>query len=213
MNLAIAIHGYPGTGPAAVRHLPYWQKSGADLLIGISTTDGKCEWPEGMESVSIGRNAYIDGAHLPQRLIDTLRFLLLLPFDRLAIIEWDCLFFSPLPEFTGMCGFHAGNQSPGMRAHRYYHCPWAWDRDTAKLWLAEADKAVKEVADHEASPDVFLGWVAERAGIEVQQPWVGFSRNSLDLSGDLELAREARLNGANSMHGVKTERELNYITA
>jgi hypothetical protein len=39
-----------------------------------------------------------------------------------------------------------------------------------------------------------------------------FSRNRLDVQGDLELAREFRINGVEIIHGLKTEHELDFIT-
>lgn len=210
-SLLLCIHSHAGANERIPVHFPYYENSGADKIIGIGTTDGRCKWPEGVEHVEIGRDGYIDGPHLPQKLIDTMRFMLLLPYERFCIIEWDCLFFHPLPEFTGMAAFHAGNQSEGMLAKRFHHCPWAWDYDTGMAFLAEADKAIKEVSGHECSPDVFFGWVCERAGIEVTQPWKGFSRNSLDCAGDVELAREAYLDGAVAIHGIKGRRDLDYV--
>lgn len=207
----LAVHSYPGANAGVARHWPYYEKSGADKIIGIGTTDGGCRWPDGVESVEIGRNEYIANSHLPRRLLDTMRFMLLLPFDRFCIIEWDCLFFAPLPEFTGMAAFHAGNQSAGMRAKRYYHVPWCFDFDAGMSFVTKGDEMIGQVSGHECSPDVFFGWVCEAAGIEVTQPWAGFSRNSLDVPGDLELAREARRAGVVALHGCKTERDLSFI--
>ncbi len=180
-------------------------------MIGIGTTDGKCKWPKGMEHVEIGSNRYIDGPHLPQRLIDTMRLMLLLPYDHYVIIEWDCLFFSAMPQFTGMVGYHAGNKLPGMRATRFFHVPWGFDYDTGRKFLSKADELIKDASGHEASPDVFFGWVCEEAGIEVTQPWDGFSRNSLDCAGDLDLARDHRRRGVMALHGCKSEAQLAHI--
>lgn len=212
MSLLLAVHSYPAASSAHERHLPFWKNAGADsMFIGIGTDDGKCKWPVEMQSVNIGRNSYIDGPVLPKRLIDTMEFMLLLPYKRYAIIEWDCIFFKPLPEFTGMAAFHAGNQLPGMRAQRFHHCPWAFDYEAGAKFVKAAKELLPQVSGHEASPDVFFGWVCEQSGIEVHQPWEQFSRNSLDCAGDLELARQARINGATAIHGVKRKAELDYI--
>lgn len=211
MSLLLCIHSYPGANHRLEAHWPLYEKSGADKIMGIGTEDGACKWPFGAEFVNIGRNSYIDGDVLPRRLLDTMRFMLLLPFDRFCLIEWDCLFFKPLPEFTGMVGFHAGNRSEGMRAERYYHCPWGWDFETGTAFVKKGDEMLKDVAGHECSPDVFFGWVCEAAGIPVGQPWEGFTRNSLDCAGDLELAREAYRSGVTALHGVKGRREMDYI--
>ena len=211
MNLLLAIHSYPLANAGVQRHWPFYEKSGAQKILGIGTTDGGCKWPEGVESVDIGQNSYIQGDILPRRLVNTMRLMLLMPFDRFCIIEWDCLFFHPLPPFDGMAAFHAGNSLPGMKAKRFHHVPWGFDYETGQAFVKQADKMLKDVEGHEASPDVFLGWVAEEAGIEIHQPWIGFSRNSLDNPADVELAREARLAGAVAIHGIKTSENLRRI--
>jgi hypothetical protein len=211
VSLLLCIHSYPGANSRIPDFFPYYEKSEADKIIGIGTTDNGCRWPQGVEHVEIGRNSYIDGPVLPQRLMDTMRFMLLLPFDRFCIIEWDCLFFHPLPEFSGMAAFHAGNQSPGMRAHRFYHVPWCFDFEAGSAFIKKADELIQQVSGHECSPDVFFGWACEQAGLPVTQPWQGFSRNSLDCAGDLELAREAYQSGAVAIHGIKSPMELGYI--
>lgn len=211
MNLLLAIHSHPGANARIPVHFPYYEKSGASKILGIGTLGGKCQWPEGVEHYDIGEDSYISGNHLPRKLLDTMRFMLLLPYDRFVLIEWDCLFFQPMPEFTGMVAFHAGNRSPGMKAERFYHCPWGWDFETGSAFVKKGDEMIPQVEGHECSPDVFFGWVCEAAGIPVTQPWTGFSRNSLDCAGDVELARDARLNGAMALHGVKTRRDLDYV--
>lgn len=213
MSLLLAIHGYPGTQKAAQRHLPYYLNAGADKILGVSTTDGNCGWPEPIEEVKISHSSYIDGPVLPKRLLDTMRLMLLLPYDRYCIIEWDCLFFKPLPEFTGMAAFHAGNRMGDMRTERFFHCPWAFDFDTGTKFMEKGYELLPQVSGHEASPDVFFGWVCEQAGIEVAQPWNGFSRNSLDCVGDVELAQAAYRIGAMAIHGIKTEANLATILA
>lgn len=212
MSLLLAVHTYPGANQAIERHFPCWVKSGADEIMGILTQDG-CQWPDGYNSVKLGRDSYIDGPVLPQRLLDTMKLMLLMPFDRFCIIEWDCLFFKPLPEFSGMSAFHAGNRMGNMLAEKFYHVPWCFDFDAGTAFVKEGEKAIREVQPgmHECSPDVFFGWVCERAGLPVSQPWEGFSRNSLDCAGDVELAREAYLSGATAIHGIKTRSNFDYI--
>ncbi len=211
MSLLLAIHSWPGANERVARHWPFYEKSGAAKIMGIGTTDGGCKWPEGVEHVEIGQNSYIQGDILPRRLVNTMRFMMLLPYDHFCIIEWDCLFFQPMPRFSGFAAFHAGNSLPGMKAKRFHHVPWAWDYETGQAFVKQADRMLKDVEGHECSPDMFLGWVCETAGIEVHQPWVGFSRNSLDNPADVELARDAYQNGAVAIHGIKNEKELRRI--
>lgn len=210
-SLLLCVHSHPGANHRIETHWPYYEKSGADKIIGIGTTDNRCKWPDGVETANIGRDGYIDGQHLPKKLIDTMRFMLLLPYDRFCLIEWDCLFFKPLPEFTGMVGFHAGNRMGDMRTEHFHHCPWGWDFDAGMSFVTKADELLPQVSGHECSPDIFFSWVCQEAGLPVTQPWEGFSRNSLDCAGDLELARNAYLSGVMALHGVKGRRELDYV--
>lgn len=213
-SLLLAVHGYNGTHEAAERHYPYWLKAGADKLIGIGTTDGT-RWPDGMEHVSIGRNSYIDGTHLPQRLIDTMRFMLLLPYDRYVLIEWDVLFFQPMVEFTGVVGFLAGNRIGDMECEHFYHVPWGWDYESGQALVKKGQELIdsNQVSGHQCSPDIFFSWVAQEAGIPVTTPWIGFTRNTIETAQDAEDARNARLAGAMAIHGCKTRATLDYIMA
>lgn len=211
MSLLLCIHSYPGANHLIEAHWPFWEKSGADLIIGIGTEGGGCKWPAGAEHVEIGPDHYIAGAHLPKRLIDTMRFMLCLNFDRFCIAEWDCLFFKPLPEFSGMGGFHAGNRSEGMKTEKYFHTPWCFDVESGNAFLKKADELLPLVTGHEASPDVFFGWVCQEAGLSVAQPWSGFTRNTIESAADAELARDAYRNGAMAIHGIKGRTTLDYI--
>ncbi len=210
MNLLLAVQTYPGANQAIERHFPYYEKSGADNIIGILTEDGKCTWPNTMIA-KIGRDSYIDGPVLPRRLLDTMRLMLLLPYERFCIIEWDCLFFAPLPEFTGMAAFLAGGKHGSMRAEHFYHCPWCFDFETGTAFVKKGDELLKEVNGLECSPDVFFGWVCEQAGITVTQPWDGFTKNSLENPIELEAARDHYRRGITCLHGCKTEAQLNHI--
>lgn len=211
MSLLLAVQAYPGCSHRLEAHWPFYEKAGADQIIGIGTEGGLCKWPVGVESVKIGHDEYINAGHLPKRLIDTMRFMLCLDFDRFMIAEWDVLFFKAVPEFNGMVGFHAGNQLPGMRAEKFYHWPIGFDVETGTKFLTKADELLPLVSGHECSPDVFFGWVCQEANIPVSQPWIGFTRNTIESPQDAELARQARLSGAMAIHGVKSRVTLDFV--
>lgn len=211
MSLLLAIHSYPGANHRIEAHFPYYEKSGADQIIGTGTEGGLCKWPAGVEHVEIGHDEYISGQHLPKRLIDTMRFMLCLNFERFCIVEWDCLFFHPLPVIEGLAAFHAGNRSEGMRTERYHHCPWCFDVESGNAFLKKADELLPQVSGHEASPDVFFGWVCQEANLSVGQPWTGFTRNTIESAEDAELAREAYRNGAMAIHGIKSRATLDHL--
>jgi hypothetical protein len=229
MDLLLAIQSYTGANSIVARHWPYYLNSGAKEIHGIGTTDGGCVWPSNIPSVLIGENKYMDGKHLPNRLLDTISYCLGTPFSHFAIIEYDTIFFNKVPEWVGIAAHLAGGQTWGSKASTFIHNPWFIDRPTAKAILNKGRELVSfdwgtthtwhasngtgwGYGTTESSPDVFLAWVCEEAGIPVRYDLMKeFSRNSLDRPGAVDEARTARIEGLDVMHGVKTEAELNYI--
>lgn len=226
MSLLLAIHSYPGANEACHRHYQFWKNSGADSIIGIGTVQGllpqfdnrpdlKCEWPDGMESVEIGGNSYINGPHLPQRLIDTLKwFLSGRQEDFICIAEYDTIFKNPIkPLPRGLSGHMAGGKPNGLACNYFLHPPWAMDRETAKRMIEGGETLIHEGEYVGGTPDCFIGWLTERFNIPVLTgSWTEFSRNSMDCCGDLEMARNFWREGVDVIHGVKTSQELNFIT-
>lgn len=225
--MLLAVHSHPGANNAVYRHYPYWQKSGAETIVGIGTIPGlirqmddkpdlPCEWPEGMEFVNIGGNSYIDGKHLPQRLLDTLEwFITERNEDHLCIIEWDTVFFKPIPTPypKGMSSHLAGGKPWNLACNYFIHNPYLFDRETAGKVLHAGKILIAEGEFVGGSPDTFLGLLTERFSIPLTiTHWIEFSRNALDNEGDLEKAREAYLSGVHCIHGIKQHHELEFIT-
>ena len=229
MDLLLAVQSYPGANSIVSRHWPYYLKSGATAIHGIGTTDGGCVWPDGVPNVNIGENRYMDGKHLPIRLLDTVEYCLGTPSSHFAIIEYDSVFFTKIPEWTGIAAHLAGGQTWGSKASTFIHNPWFLDRPTAETVLSKGRELVGlhwetthtwKIGDNgwgygttESSPDVFLAWVCQEANIPVKYDLMTeFSRNSFDREGDLDKARQAYQDGIDIIHGIKTEAELKYIT-
>ncbi len=225
MTTLLGVFSYPGANPAILRHWPFFERQKANMIYGIGTDDGKCEWPEGVQSVDVGRNQYIDGPGLPNRLLDTIElFLLLKDWDVLLLAEYDCLIFNSLPlDQVGTIAAHrAGSATWGSKAQSFYHPPWAFSRTYAAAFLLPGRTAIAEgicpgreqgrAPTPESSPDVFIGFVTGVADIPVQTDlWSEYSRNAFDIPGHLDEAREAYRNGVDVIHGVKTAAELKFI--
>lgn len=211
----LCIHSYPGANEAIIRHWPNFCTFGADRIMGIGTTDGKCEFPG--PSVNIGENAYMKTRgkddHLCRRLLDTVKWCLTQPEDRFAIIEYDTLILRKFPKWEGVNAFLTGGPINGSKANQFFHNPWLFDRDSGTA-LVQAMEAVLPESDAypDNSPDLFFGLACERAGIKVKCNFKFFTRNSLDLNGDLELAVEAAISGVHAIHGVKHGFEYETIT-
>jgi len=223
----LAIHSWPGANEIVARHWPYFLKQGADEIWGIGTNDNGCKWPEGIQWQNVGRNSYIDGSHLPQRMLDTLTQMLSLDlWNTLILTEYDTVFFNRIPvENLKHClaGHYAGGPTWGSKANCFYHNPWVFDRNIVMDFVVEGHDAIKEgiCPDRhrgqppaaECSPDVFFAYIAQRLGYTVQDDlWREYSRNDLKDPERLEGARKAYQDGVDIIHGIKTQDELNYIT-
>lgn len=208
----LAIQTYPGANDGLKRHWPYFEKSGASRIVAIGTTDYLCSAP--CEIIPIGANKYIDGAHLPQRLVDTIKWCLTQPEDKYLVCEWDCLFLRPIkPDFKGFCTCKAGGKLPKTKASSFYHNPWAMDRKTAEQLVVALEEIIAdgECTGPTASPDVTICLAADNLSLPVNiAHWKQFTRNSLDVPGDLELACEA-VKTVDVIHGVKLAKELARI--
>lgn len=223
MSTLLGIFSYPAANERMARHYPYFLNQKADWIYGIGTTDGLCRWPEGVREIDVGDNRYIEGPHLPNRLLDTIEALLLLPWDNLILTESDTLFFKPI-DITNLwtvAAHRAGSATWGSKAQSFYHNPWAFKRYIAHVFLAAGRKAIKDgicpdrgrgiPSTPECSPDVFFGYVCESINLPVQELWTEYSRNDLSIPEHLHEAKLAFLAGVQVIHGIKTEVELEVI--
>lgn len=207
-GILLAIHSYPGANDCVARHWPYYYLSGATRIVGIGTTDGKCQWPVDCESVNIGKNKYIDGPHLPQRLADTIEWCLTQPEERFIIAEYDVLFLGGVPQWTGAMLHHTGDKLPDAKASQFMHNPWCLDRESGARLMHELRAVIQEGHCQsrwpEASPDVALGFAVDRLKLPYREMEHMFTRNSLEEEGALDLAVAAVRDGATIIHGCKT---------
>lgn len=207
-SVLLAIHSFPGANDCVERHWPHYYLSGATRIVGIGTTDGKCRWPVDCESVNIGKNKYIDGPHLPQRLADTIEWCLTQPEDRFIIAEYDVLFLGAVPPWTGAMLHRTGGKLPDAKASWFGHNPWCLDRESAARIMHELRAIIQEGHCQsrwpEASPDVALGYAVDRLKLPFAPLERMFTRNSLEEAGALDLAVAAVRDGATIIHGCKT---------
>lgn len=212
MKVLLAIHSYPGANELVKQLWPYYDKSGWDI-IGIGTNDNKTQWPDGVKFVNIGRNAYIyDHSNLPQRLVNTIKYFLerCPEYTHLCIVEYDCIFLSPL-EFqeTGITTHLAGG-TVGTEANAFYHVPWFMDRESGALIMEEGERLILQKRFELGSPDVFLGLILQNLGINPHESNT-FSVNSFDLPKNIEAGRKAISEGCKFLHGVKSMQQLEKL--
>jgi len=213
----LCIHSYGGANETVKRHWPFYEMSGASRIVGIGTEKHDCVFPDGIQSVEMGDGAYLNGSNLCLRLLETISWFLTQHENHLVCAEYDVLFFKPIRPFTGVCSDRTGGKTWGSKGEWFGHSPWCIDRDSAYPVLNEMVKIISEghcsYGTPESSPDVFWGWACERAGIPVNHDHFRlFTRNTIESEEDLKLARQARLDGADCIHGVKTEAQLSFIT-
>jgi hypothetical protein len=150
--------------------------------------------------------------HLCRRLIDTVKWCLTQPEDRFAIVEYDTLILKAFPQFSGVHAHLTGGQVNGSKTKTFHHNPWLFDRDSGPALVEALQAALPDSAEYpNNSPDLFFGLATERAQIEVKCCFTLFTRNSLDVPGDLKLAVQAALDGAHAIHGVKQANEYQAI--
>jgi hypothetical protein len=222
MSTTLGIFTYPGGNAALARHWPYFLGQGADYNVVITTTE-ICEVPEDVRTLVVGDNRYIEGPHLPNRLLDTMATLLLRPWSELILCEYDTVFFRPidLAQLWTVASYRAGSQTFGSKALSFYHNPWVFTRPVAIAFLARGREEIKnglcpdrgrgQPSTPECSPDVFFGAICESLQVPVQSLWYEYSRNDLDRPDYLDEARQAYRNGAQVIHGIKTKEQLNFI--
>ncbi len=226
MSTTLAIFTYPQGSETLKRHWTYFLNQKADALYSVVTTDvfPRCEVPPDTRTIAVGESGYIDGPRLPNRLLDTIEMLLMRPWSALILTEYDTVFFKPidLTYLWTVAGHYAGSQTWGSKAKSFYHNPWVFTRATAAAFLGAGRAAIREgicpgrVSGQgpapECSPDVFFGYVCESLKMPVQKHlWTEYSRNSLDIEGHLGEARDAYQQGVQIIHGIKTQKELEFI--
>lgn len=226
MNTCLAVFTCRVGNDALMRHWPYFLRQKATHNAIITTLDTHCLTPEGVDVIPISGDSYINGDHLPRRMLDTLEELLR-RYDSsvLMLAEYDTVIFHQI-ELQNLkhdvAGHLAGFETWGSKAKRFYHNPHVFWRGIVPDFIETGRKAIEEGVcgkmSHDAyglpesSPDVFFGYICERMGFEVQTDlWTEFSRNSFDHKEDLELAEQAYCEGLNVIHGIKTKEELEYI--
>jgi hypothetical protein len=209
----LLVQTYPGANETVKRHYPYFVAGGFGQVVGVTTEGGGCYWPT-LDTVEVGRNQYFGAPGLSERLIRTLEAGLKLGADELAVIEYDVLFFRPLPALPGdgIAMVVTGGSSPGYKSKSFFHCPWYMNAATAER-VIEVGNQLIEAEEHEQGwPDRFMGLIVDRSGIPVfGNLFSRYTRNTISEPSALDEAKEAIARGAHAVHGIKTEAQLNHI--
>ena len=209
----LLVHTHPSANANVARHYQYYLRAGFDKVVGVLTTGGGCVWP-GEHSVEICENKYIDGPHLCNRLIRTFEFGIRQGADNICIIEHDTVFFKPMPFCPiGFTMNRTGGNIAPWKCTQFFHNPHHIDVATAIRAVALGDVLIKQGDIEGGNPDLFLGRITDlMPDVPINQGvFRNYTRNALDQPGHLQEARDAYRAGVHAIHGVKHERELNFI--
>lgn len=210
----LAIQSYPGGNQALERHMPFFKLAANGNRIAIITTNGGgCMVPAECEEVEIGDNSYISGDKLPRRLLGILEWFVAQPENLLCICEYDVLLPMEIKPWEGSRLSPAGGKLPNARASSFFHCPQFVDKEAAKRLIPQMHGIIAEGACNgpEASPDVFLSYAVDRAGV-LYKTFDMFTRNTIQSKEDKEKARAAFRKGQ-PIHGVKDAATFEFITS
>jgi hypothetical protein len=211
----LIVQTYPGANETVFRHYPYWQKSGADHIVGLVTDDEQCLWPTN-DVVVAGVNRYVEGKHLPLRLLQSLEAGLDTGADEIVVIEYDVVFFRPLPPAParGIAMVPTCGPQSGYKSSRAFHCPWQMSRDTALRAFLVGHELLANGENESGMPDYFIGLLAERAGIPViENHFTRYTQNTIHTPEHLAEAHEAFRTGVHAIHGIKTAENLSFIVS
>lgn len=216
------IHSYPGAAQTLRMLWSGFKKLGLPI-IGVDCDGEPTSWPEPVETIVAGRNAYFteDYCNLPSRLVLTMKHFLTTDYQRAVVMEYDTLITAPLPDWPlhpyRMIATYAGGKLPNSDASCFFHTPWVCDRSTAGVIVGVGTQIMTEGLCSQyphGSPDVFLGLIMDRVNARWEDIGpVTFSRNTIHSPEDIAAARVAREKGATFFHGVKHREVMEAILA
>jgi len=213
-NLLLAVQSYPGANDTVKRHYPYWLRAGASRIVGISTTGGGCEFPNGMESVEIGINSYINGDILSRRLLDTIGWMLTQPEEWFCIIEYDTIFIKEISNLKLGATMHlTGWHTLPDTTNPFYHNPWIMDRNTAIKLKETGERLLIEKKEMLGCPDVCMGRMVTESKVDIHE-FELYTQNTIDHNIDhiLEAQRLVKNSLITAIHGIKSIETFNIIT-
>lgn len=194
--------------------LPYWQRSGCDILFSSPEDDPsklakQMHWVTGRSYNTRDINSFW---LYQQRVLDTMKAVVRIPYYTFVFTQYDSICLGTLPKLSSTdCIHHKfGNNDPNYRASFYTHPPWCF----GKIRLAEFIDATSRhsiTAEHGVM-DRWMAWVMEESGIQVEpsNSW-SWSANAIDTPGHVAECRTAIANGAIFIHGVKNKAQLDQI--
>src|SRR6266446_3849036 len=126
-SVMLAVQTCSSCSSAFIRHWPYFERQQADYYMAIVTEDKPCQVPPGVPKIEVGIDKYMDGAHLPNRLINSISHLLHHPWRILVLCEYDTLIVNRIETENmteGVAAHLAGFKTWGSKANQFFHNPY-----------------------------------------------------------------------------------------
>lgn len=192
--------------------LPYWQRSGCDLLFS-SPLDAPSKL-EGVQHVRFGRkltDKASDYWFFQSRWLDTMKYCLTLPFEGFVFTCYDSICLGALPLVGRKDSIHtfACGPTPQFESTWGLHPPWCFGVDVLKEFVEAAGR--EPITLEGGVADRWLPCVMQRNDIAFEPCNWSWSRNGIDTFEYAESARQAIASGVLFVHGVKNKAQLDLI--
>lgn len=195
--------------------LPYWQKSGCDILFS-SPINAKSEI-ENVRHIHVGKAITSDRGSwwwYQSRILETMKTLSFMPYDGFILTQYDSICLGKLPDIGRddcVCMI-AGYNVAGFNASFFLHPPWCFGMNKLREFITAAEKYDIKTTEH-GIMDRWMSLIIEKEGIQFSNCSWGITANSIDKPNLVSYANQAIKNGCLFVHGVKNESQLNQILA
>lgn len=220
MNATVYIQGFAAAQDTIWLNLPYYLKSGCDL-VGLDGPDSHVAcWPSCFKSVmAVGPPRDESKSFHPIRLVAAFRKALESDASWFIFTEYDSIFLAPVPnppvDWESFGAFIAGYcpESWGCGDGPFLHPPFVVYATTAARWEKAACSLIKRESFGNGTPDVFAAMACQEAGIPIVNLPNVWSTNGLDMrvASKLIAARKSAEAGCWHIHGVKRQDHLDFI--
>ena len=211
----LLVFGYGGAQAMFDRHLPYFLRGEADIMV-VSPSDSPLAVPANVMGFTWGVSQHY-GHSLMERHERAISAAIGMGYETICCIEADSIVLKEIPNpSTGNgidCFLFNNDPASGFKAKQYMHWPWLMSRDTAVCLATSLRWALKRGEIEQGFPDRMAAFAAEFVNIPlIHSPNLSYSQNRLDTPQKMQEARMAIANGAVCIHGLKTAQELEELT-
>ena len=198
--------------PVCELFLPFWQRSGCDLLFS-SPTDCPSKLA-GMDHVQFGKKLTgrrQDYWFYQSRVLDTFKHCLTLPHTGFIFTQYDSICLGRLPLIEPSASIHSavGGLKAPYEAKVCLHPPWCFGIERLQEFVTCASQ--ESIQLEGGVMDRWLPLIMQRHQLKFDECRWSWSKNAIDTPEYVESARRAIANGCLFVHGVKNAQQLEKI--